>query len=614
MSKYNTLINILDQLRKEAPPDYKSYHPLETDTDKLDKARSKAFIHLYLKAKFGLLDFLERESYITDGTYDGGIDAYYIDEEGKTIYFMQAKFRTTESNFESKEISLTEILNMDIDRITDGETTDENGNKYNGKIQALIRRLQNIPDIARYKYQVIILANLRKVKPSQLRKLVPGFPCVVFDFNRCYEDLVFPVISGTYYTASDLYININLTDKEYSSSRISYPVETEYTDCEITALFVPTLEIAKILHKYKNSILLYNPRSYLDLSTNPVNKEIARTITERATNEFSLFNNGITMLSDETRLQERAGKKNRGQLYVKNPKIINGGQTAYTLSRIYEDAIADGEHPEEIFGTKEVMLKVITFTEIDKADSESRLRLIEEISRATNRQTDIREADRRSNDKIQIDLQGKIFDEFGYFYERKRGEFFDGLRNKYVDQAKVIDRVEFLRAVYATLGFPAEARRNSENVLFRKSNFDKIISEVSRLPSMFFAYLCYNKLEDMARRFRNEPNNRFGVLNYGSALRYGRLAVIHIAHSLLDAEVTPSNVESLVDDSIDTVLSRWLVFEEFAKKQDRNYRRGYFRRVTDPTTGKETLETNFDGYYKGRTLNHDLARFFNLDA
>ena len=255
------------------------------------------------------------------------------------------------------------------------------------------------------------------------------------------------------------------------------------------------------------------------------------------------------------------------------------------------------------------MLKVITLVDTDGDDSEGVLDLIEEISKATNRQTSVVEADRRSNDRIQVELQRKIFDKFGYFYERKRGEFYDGLQAGYVDQAKVVDRVEFLRASYATLGFPAEARRTSENRLFRKDRFDKVVGDGSTLPSMFFSYLCYKKLAKMSRKFRNEPNNRYGVLNYGSALRFGRLAVVFVAHSILNADVTSLNIHSLVDDSITTVLSKWLDFEEFAKSQKKNYHRNYFRRIADPASGKETLETNFDGYYKGVTLSSDLVDF-----
>lgn len=88
MSNYETLVQILDQVRKEAPAQYGSYYPLDTDVEKLNQARAKALVHLYLKVKFGLLDFVGREQYVTDGIDDGGIDAYYVDTEAKkyTLY------------------------------------------------------------------------------------------------------------------------------------------------------------------------------------------------------------------------------------------------------------------------------------------------------------------------------------------------------------------------------------------------------------------------------------------------------------------------------------------------------------------------------------------------
>ena len=77
MSKYQDLVNIIDSLRNEAPDNYKRYHPTSDDDVKLMNARSRAFIHLFLKVKFGLTEFLERESFITDDTSDGGIDALW---------------------------------------------------------------------------------------------------------------------------------------------------------------------------------------------------------------------------------------------------------------------------------------------------------------------------------------------------------------------------------------------------------------------------------------------------------------------------------------------------------------------------------------------------------
>lgn len=348
------------------------------------------------------------------------------------------------------------------------------------------------------------------------------------------------------------------------------------------------------------------------MSRNPVNRQIARTIRGQDTNEFALFNNGITMISDETGIQLSVGQLNRGQLYLKNPQIINGGQTAYTLSKIYEDVLANGEDPEKVFGTKEVMLKVITFPyKEDSSNNVSTLDLIADISRATNSQTSVQEADGRANDRAQIEIQQRIFNEFGYFYERKRGEFFDGLAQGYVSRDKVIDRQDFARVCYAIRGKPSEARRTGQNALFRKQRFYSIFSDLDQLPKMFFAFMCFKRLDAMRTALQGEPNNRYGIVHYGNVLEHGILAAVFVAHSLVGEEVTAANVESLVENIVPLVLSQWLEFEEFVKIQEHN--RDYFRRVQDLVTGVETVEAEFSRYYRGRTLNNDLVNFFKID-
>lgn len=54
MSKYNILINIVDQLMEEAPSNYKRYYPDPQNIEKMDQARSRAFIHLFLKVRYGI--------------------------------------------------------------------------------------------------------------------------------------------------------------------------------------------------------------------------------------------------------------------------------------------------------------------------------------------------------------------------------------------------------------------------------------------------------------------------------------------------------------------------------------------------------------------------------
>jgi hypothetical protein len=155
--------------------------------------------------------------------------------------------------------SLEEILVMDIDRI------------LNGEIRGMVREIREIAGIGRYSYRVIILANLDDWSQERLRKLTGGFPVSVCDHEHTYETLVFPVVAGTYFNASDLVIYVELSNKG-ARSKISYTVQTKHHECEITVLFVPIAEVARLMGRYKNSILKYNPRSYIEYS--PTGREI----------------------------------------------------------------------------------------------------------------------------------------------------------------------------------------------------------------------------------------------------------------------------------------------------------------------------------------------------
>ena len=594
MSKYDDLINILDVLRNEAPRDNKRYYPDQSDQEKVNQARSRAFIHLFLKVKFGMTDFVEREKLVTDGSMDGGIDGYFIEEDGKTIYFIQAKFRTTDNNFRNKEIAIEELLAMDVSRIMQGEDKDENGNAYNGKIQELIRHINDISDMPNWNTKVIILANVKDKLQSKLRLLTGGFAVDVFNYDRVYSELVFPLVSGTFFNIRELKITISV-NKSNSGHRIQYYPQTKYGECTVNALFVPTLEIARILSIYKNSILKFNPRSYLDLQKGSVNAKIAESIENIQTNEFALFNNGITMLSDETKYSDTVGKRNTAEILVTNPQIINGGQTAYTLSMLYDKHLQTGNL--DVFKDKEVLLKIISFNE-GEGNVSDKLKLIEDISIATNQQSPVDEADRRANDKVQVELQRKIFADFGLYYERKRGEFGDGLRRKYIQRSKIIDREQFLRICLAVEDDPTGARSRSARVMFEKRSFDAIVPEDLDYRRCIYTYLAFVRI----------PESNSSSPNVKNLSRFAIACVV--SHRYIE-NLRPSEYDESIDRELTDVISRWGDFEKYVMSDETN-RDYYFREVFDQDTGEKTVYVNWTYYYKGRTLNRDLKNYFGF--
>lgn len=607
MGKYDILLTVLDKLCQEAPGTYKRYHPPAGDSEKENYARSLAFIHLYLKASYDISNFEERENFITDGSDDAGIDAYYIDVDKKRVLFIQSKFRANEKNFKTKEICMDELLKMQTDRIIDGEDCDENGTPYNGKISKMIQRLQDIPDIARYSYEVILLANLTKYKTSEIARIA-GLPVTVINYEVCYSRLLFPVLTGCCYTADEIVVNLSLVNKDREGGRISYSIETEYNQCHVMVVFVPTIEIAKILDRYKNSILKYNPRCYLGLASNEVNPKIEATIRNKKTNEFALFNNGITFLSDETRFSDQVAIKNRAQLIIKNPQIVNGGQTAYTLANLYrriKDSPSPGE-TEEMFNDKEVLVKIVTFVSSDTPNGKEKLNLIEDLSRATNQQTQVEDADRHANDEVQIEYQEKIFNDFGYCYNRKRGEFYDAKSNEYISDAQIIDRDVFVRVAATINGKVSLARRSSNRAFYKEQYYNTFFSKGDVYRKYMFGYLCYQYLSELEKTFNNQSNNPHGINTYGNALRYGKYAVINIVSQLYKADVSCSEYKSLAIVAANDVLGKWLDYEKSVSKEAHNA--GYFYEVIDEA-GKSIRYANYDGYYKGTTVDYDINHY-----
>lgn len=586
--KFSLLVKVLDNLANEAPASYKTYHPEQADDNGLIKSRSLALIHLLLKVKFGLTDFLSRHEHITDGPQDGGIDAYFIDQENKIVYFIQSKFRSNSQSFQQKSMSADDLIRMEITKIIKGESKDSNGIEFNSKIISFQIKHRSIRDIAKYEYRVLFLGRVSQLNDDQIRRLIDNCEYEIIDYDKAYSTLIFPLTTGTFFDPDEITIRLELNQKD--SPKLKQSINTDFGDYSVTVIFAPVKEIGRVTSKYKNALLKFNPRNYLSLKNNPVNSSIRSSIIDQEKNNFALLNNGITILSDNVNITESTGRQNEGQLIIYKPQIINGGQTAYTLSEIYEEY---EDQPDEPLKGKEVLLKIITpLFDPNEIDTD----FVKLISNATNKQNEVSEADRRSNHEIQIFLQEKYFEEFGYFYERKTGEFHDGIKQGFITKTKVIDRLDFIKAYKAYLGEPATARRSSEKTLFKEEKFYEILHNSDKYYEMFFAYLIFRELENIEENYSQKVDT---ISEYGYSLMYGKWAVI--ASIGITNPVIQSDYESIlsqVQDLVTSRLSDWNKFDEFVKEKRSNTK--YFMEGNP----------NYELFYKVNLLDEDVKEFF----
>ena len=552
---------------------------------------------MYLLIKFGIQNFEERHSFITDGPNDGGIDAYYIDNEGKTIYIIQSKYRTNEKNYENKEINPTEIVAMEIKSILQGKQQGYNGCPYNGRIKGMQKKISELSNRSLYDVKIIILANLYHLdKVKIMDALFKEYKYEIFDYKRAYLELVFPYCISTYYQNSLIVIDRNVKGiEQYYKESFQ---KTSYGKCTVILMFVPLRFVAEIVDKYKNSILQYNPRNYLSMSRNPVNKSISSAL-EQDNEDFALLNNGITMMCSDFDCCTQNGLDNSVNIHIVDPQIINGGQTGFTLSRMLYDK------PEQLEGKKVLLRIIATDKEKKEANKSEEIRsnlkdaynsFVGMISDSTNLQTKIEEADRRANLLIQREMQKRIFDYYGLLYERKKGEFEEAIHNKIISNDQVIKRDTFVRCIWAAKGDCSKAMSDSKTELFSEENFNNSINSELNMPIAVYSYIIYTLV------CQKEVKNKHAKdVVGGNGTRYGKYALVSaismLSKDLVDEKKDLKELMKIAEKSLDIMINKWEDFENYVCNLNTND--NYFNK-----------ERNFYNYYKSQNVKKDVKEYW----
>jgi len=573
--KHNLLKKTLDGIAATAPDQLTIYYPSENDQDAQIHKYSRSQIHLFLRVRFGLLDFNITENQITDGTNDGGLDAYHIDEEKKIIYLIQSKYKTTPEGYLNNDVDWREFFKMELNRIVQGETISMSGDQYNGKVRGLQQKIGNINDIARWNYVLIYLGNVPSAITKEKLLTVSGGVCrnvEILHGNDFYNQVLIPYLKRDFYDKESFSFEIYI-NQERSANRIRYSVDLANGEsAEVQLCFVPTMEIARMMSQYRNSILQYNPRCYVGIKNTGVNADIRSSVSNTDHNEFSLLNNGITIVCNQVNYNDNTAQRGRASITVSNPQIVNGGQTAFTLAHLYEN------NPDRrIFEGKEVLTKFIIIVG-------NRNEMIEKISNATNNQNPIKPRDKASNDPKMIQLQSELFDQYGILLERKEGEFYDSVKEGLIDKKNVLDSVVLMRLLLVYRGSVARARSAGEGVLFNDYNLEGIkLSEIHKLIKI------YRQVSNLGQHGERNGHKRYQVDIWGNGLRYGQWAVIYAIYQL-------SNSIENQDTCLSCIQYRWLDFETTIANHEHN--QSYFSDGFD-----------YANYYKGSTVDRDLSEY-----
>jgi hypothetical protein len=319
-----------------------------------------------------------------------GVDAILIDDENYHLLFIQAQtvndFNNTNRRFPENDIKSTlEGVRFLLRGDYKGKITPE--------LENLIDEYHEKEKTGDYKTKILFLTLKKQIDSKFIEDFKKDFPQIDVEF---YDfDYLF-----------DFYTNIYLTRRAKPPEKISFEVITEVLRKDIpykSRVFTcKGKELAKIYNEYRERIFQQNVRYFLGLRSKSINKQILETASNSSRSKyFWYFNNGITIVCKKI-IEPPSGRT----ILLKDAQIINGAQTTYALYEAYKSSILSDD--------VEVLIKAI---ETDDRD------FLENITLYTNSQNAIRLRDLCSNDEIQLKVQKILLDSYGYFYERKRGEF-----------------------------------------------------------------------------------------------------------------------------------------------------------------------------------------------
>jgi hypothetical protein len=361
-------------------------------SSKNDIEATKELTKFFISSRFALPNEQFSQQYV-DGKDDGGIDFFHT--EDSTHIIVQSKFSGKMQH--TDEQSVIHELNKIINTLQ-GQNPNKRANDF---VNAVRRNLQDesmleIIFLTTNKVQESVentaQKHLEDIRKQNNWKIELDF--VAFD-KDALQRMIYDVAHGY----------IPYTGKKMLRTYGSY-VENPGSNTGVYSI-VCTTKITDILGWFENSLdvkrfLQKNIREYQ--GETKINRDI-KTSFIGASNWFWYKHNGIIIFADSI-----SKSHDLTQLILRNPQVVNGGQTLIAAFEAYDK----GGRKES---DAEVLVRVYR---LPYEEAETYKKSID-IIKALNSQNAIRASDLHSTDPRQVRIEA-LLKEIGYTYWRRRGK------------------------------------------------------------------------------------------------------------------------------------------------------------------------------------------------
>lgn len=226
------------------------------------------------------------------------------------------------------------------------------------------------------------------------------------------------------------------------------------------------------------SVFVDNVRDFQ--GENPVNADIAKTITDGLFDQFVLRNNGITIVA-------RNIKVTSSQYVLEDYQIVNGCQTSHVIFA----------HKHEITGDLLVPVKLIHTVSEDVAQS---------IIKSTNKQTNVEENDLLALTQFQRDLEdyyGGVQGDTKLYYERRAKQYAGSGASEKGRIVTIGNQLKCYASMF--LDLPNQASRYQGTLL--KTVKDRVFQPSHKPEAYFLSALAAYRFEIALRKLVNDERD-----------------------------------------------------------------------------------------------------------
>jgi hypothetical protein len=395
---------------------------------------------------------------VCGGVSDKGIDAVLVDNNARTVFIAQGKYRHKLGQLVEKRSDVLAFADV-ANRVCE---SDESSfvQFLRGLNESVAQRIREARDkIINSDFKLAILyvtlgkcsQNLIDDARRTVEKIKYDARMEILDARRVlqlYKDYLdgiappVPTVDLEMENATDVKVT-GILQRFHHREGIESWVFTMRGDA-----------IAKLFLTSGIRLFARNIRGFMGHNT-PVNDGIASTLREEP-HRFFYYNNGITIVCDRA---EKRSHQGRDILQVGNAQIINGQQTTRTLAT----NMAQAEKAT-------VLLKVI---QVPRTDGDTDFeKLISSVVQGTNWQNAIKVSDLMANDRTQIGIERELR-KHGYAYARKRQTKAETSLITGGQHFKIITKEELAQAVAACELDGVTARTQKEK-LFDEDTYQRV--------------------------------------------------------------------------------------------------------------------------------------------